>query len=148
MIPPFDERGFLPPGEYVCAWTECVERFGNHPQRQRLLTGLREVLDILRAAGCRTVYLDGSFVTDKPRPNDVDAAYSTTGLDWEQLQRAAPELLDFRDGRAAQKRRYGGEFFPAEWAADLAGEPFLSFFQHDRDGRPKGVVVLHLEAAL
>lgn len=84
-------------------------------------------------------------MTDKQRPNDVDAAYDTAGLDWVQLQYVAPDLLDFRDGRAAQKRRYGGEFFPAETAATLAGEPFLSFFQHDRDGQPKGVVVLRLE---
>ena len=27
----------------------------------------------LRDAGCKTVYVDGSFVTDKERPGDFDA---------------------------------------------------------------------------
>jgi hypothetical protein len=41
-------------------------------RRRTLLAGLREALGALREAGCRTVYLDGSFVTAKEAPEDFD----------------------------------------------------------------------------
>ena len=49
-------------------------------------------------------------------------------------------------GKAAQKARFGGEFFIAESAADPHGTRFLEFFQHTRDGTPKGIVALTLGA--
>lgn len=57
-----------------------------------------------------------------------------------------PVLLDFSDRRAAQKRRFGGELFPAEVAAEPHGTIFLDYFQRDRStGDPKGIVALDLE---
>jgi hypothetical protein len=54
-------------------------------------------------------------------------------------------LLTFANRRAAQKRKYGGEMFPADWAADAAGTNFVRFFQRDRNtGQPKGIIVLDL----
>jgi hypothetical protein len=34
-------------------------------------------MEHLRAAGCRTIYINGSFVTDKLNPNDFDACSAT-----------------------------------------------------------------------
>ena len=45
----------------------------------------------------------------------------------------------------AQKRKYGGELFPADWPADAHGTSFLHFFQRDRvTGRPKGIIAIDL----
>lgn len=57
------------------------------------------------------------------------------------LERLAQELFDFTDHRAAQKRRFKGELFPdvAEAATQKA---FAQFFQTDRDGNAKGIVVI------
>jgi hypothetical protein len=47
--------------------------------------------------------------------------------------------------RAAQKAKYGGEFFPAESAADPFGTRFLEFLQHDKQtGDPKGIIAIDL----
>jgi hypothetical protein len=43
-----------------------------------------------------------------------------------------PELLDFSDRRAMQKRRYGGELFPANAIAAPPNTRYLEFFQIDR----------------
>ena len=60
-----------------------------------------------------------------------------TGLD--------PVLMTFAQRRAAQKRKYGGELFPADWPADAHGTSFLHFFQRDHmSGRPKGIIVIDL----
>ena len=64
------------------------------------MTGLRAALGNLKGAGCRTVYINGSFVTSKELPNDYDACWEETGVDPEALD---PVLLTFDPGRAMQK---------------------------------------------
>jgi hypothetical protein len=55
-----------------------------------------------------------------------------------------PVLLDLSAGRAAQKQRFGGEFFPNVIEAG-SGLVFAEFFQNDRDTGRKGIVVINLE---
>ena len=144
MIPPFDPRtGNLPPGVHEATWDELVARYGYNEQRSRLLAGLKAALDALRAAGCRRVYLNGSFVGATESPGDFDACWETTGVDLPRLALRAPALFDFHRRRAAQKAQYGGELFPAEVAADAVGTLFVDYFQQDKQtGAPKGIVAL------
>jgi len=134
--------GNLPPGIYWVTWKELVSTFGFTPRRVRLLTGLKTALALLKTAGCRSVYIDGSFVTAKSRPGDFDACWAIEGVDPDALD---PVFLDFSHARAAQKARFLGEFFPADLPEGLTGKTFLEFFQTDRDtGAPKGIVALNL----
>jgi hypothetical protein len=56
-------------------------------------------------------------------------------------------LLDFRNGRAAQKVKYLGELFPTDTVEGQSASTFLKFFQTDKQtGRPKGIIALDLEA--
>ena len=143
MIPPFNtETGNLPAGEHAATWEEIVERFGRTPWRRTLLDGLRTALASLRAAGCKKVYLDGSFVTAKEEPGDFDACWEAEGVDGDLLDEA---LLMFDAGRATQKAKFGGELFVADWPADETGALFRKFFQQDRDGNTKGIVVINLQ---
>lgn len=146
MIPPFDERGNLPPGIHRASWVELETRFGKTPWRRALLLGMQEAFNCLHRAGCRTAYVDGSFVTARTAPGDYDACWETAGVDFNLLD---PALLDFSAGRQAQKQRYGGELFPARMAADPEGTPFLELFQYDHaNDRPKGIVEINLESEL
>ncbi len=107
-----------------------------------LLSGLEAALDALRLAGCRRVYLDGSFVSNKPDPNDYDACWEQAGVDWSKLD---PVLLTFDRGRATQKAKYRGELFIAEAAAEPFGTEFIDFFQIDKvTFAPKGIIALNL----
>jgi hypothetical protein len=142
-IPPFEDSGNLPPGIHETTWEEIVARFGGTDWRRELLAGLREALEILRGAGCRRVYVDGSFVTAKEAPGDFDACWERAGVDPGLLD---PVLLDFSNVRAAQKERFRGELFPAEAGADPHGTRFLDYFQHDKlTGEPKGIIAIDLE---
>lgn len=119
-----------------------LDRFGNNTWRRHLLIGLRAALDNLKSAGCRIVYLNGSFVTNKDIPNDYDACWEEDQVDPDLLD---PVLLTFNSGRAAQKAKYMGELFPASVIADVGGLSFLEFFQTDKDtGRPKGIIAIDL----
>lgn len=136
MLPPFDtSTGNLPPGRHAATWEEVVARFGFTARRRRLLAGLKAMLDSLKVAGCRRVYLDGSFVTRKPDPGDFDGLWEPAGVDPAILD---PVLLDLAAPRAAQKAKYGGELL-------ILTPGLLDFFQRDRDGNRKGIVILDLE---
>lgn len=40
-----------------------------------MIDGLELAMTQLKAAGCRTIYINGSFVTSESEPNDFDACY-------------------------------------------------------------------------
>jgi hypothetical protein len=142
MIPDLDTNGNLPPGIHHATWTEIVTRYATSTHRRDLLDGLLDALRSLKTAGCGTAYLDGSLITAKQNPDDFDVCWEPAGVVPNRLD---PELQDFSDGRTAQKARYGGELYPANWAANSDGTPFLDFFQHDRTTeQPKGIIALDL----
>ena len=143
MIPEFNRDGTLPGGIHWSGWEEIESRFGFSERRRELLSGLKSALKALRTAGCRSVYVDGSFVTVKREPGDYDACWDIEGVDVEILDAV---FLDFSDGRRAQKRKYFGEFFPAQMPEGATGRLFLEFFQTEKaTGKPKGIVGLNLE---
>ncbi len=143
MIPAYDSStGNLPPGEHLADWSTIVDRFGTTPWRRWLLNGLSLSLRDLRAAGCRRVYIDGSFITAKVHPGDFDACWDVDGVDFDVIDEV---LLTFDAGRGTQKAKYRGELFPADAAAEPLGTLFRDFFQRDRDGNPKGIIVIDLE---
>lgn len=95
-------------------------------------------------AGCPTVYLDGSYVTGKPKPGDFDACWDPTGVDPGKLD---PVFLQFANGRAEQKVAFKGEFFPSSMMCVDVGRAFVDFFQLDRfTGKQKGIVSISLSA--
>jgi hypothetical protein len=71
MLPRWSTNGDLPPGVHFATWQELEDRLTFNPRRQRMLAGFRQACEQLRKAGCRLVYLDGSFVTRKERPGDL-----------------------------------------------------------------------------
>jgi hypothetical protein len=142
VIPPLEPDGKLPSGIHVATWAELVCFFGGSARRQLLLAGLKAGLESLHLAGCRTAYVDGSFVTAKESPGDFDACWDARGVRGSLLD---PVLLTFDQGRALQKAKYGGEFFPAHFPADVSGITYLEFFQQDKHtNATKGIVALDL----
>ncbi len=142
MLPPLNDDGNLPPGIHSATWEEVIERFGRNSHRLKLLEGVRQVLHLLRAAGCQKAYLDGSFVTRKHTPVDFDLCWDEKEVDEAAL---APIFLDFTQRCAAQKRRFGGEIYPANAPGGIGGWAYLDFFQRcKRTGRAKGILALDL----
>jgi hypothetical protein len=143
MIPSFASSGDLPPGTFEASWEEVVKRFGYNVRREQLLAGLQRGLAVLRDAGCKVAYIDGSFTTAKELPGDFDVCWEEDGVDPDLLDDV---LLDFSLRRAAQKAKYGGEFFLAHDEAVPDGTIYLEFFQRNKYTlKRKGIVLLRLE---
>ncbi|MDE2827466.1 MAG: hypothetical protein OXL40_09190 [Bacteroidota bacterium] len=141
MVLNFDsDTGYLPPGTHVMTWEYFSHHFGFNGHRVRLLEGLLEALRNLARAGCRSVLLNGSFVSNKELPEDYDGAWYTMGVD---VQRLDPVLLDFSRSRSAMKSKYLGELFPTG-AMATRGVIYEDFFKTDRNNIPKGIVHIDL----
>jgi hypothetical protein len=134
------QSGYLPPGVHLAGWPDIAACFGVNSHRKRLLVGLEQALRNFVGAGCRSVLLDGSFVSVKTLPQDYDAAWEPLGVDPGLLD---PVLLGFTRKRAAMKLKYGGEFFPATGIA-APGVLYRDFFQKDRNGVLKGIIDIDL----
>lgn len=143
VIPEFDKNGNLPPGVHTCEWEEFVERFGTTDDRLRLIQGLRLAMEQLKLAGCRVIYINGSFVTSKLKPGDFDACYDNETVDNDYLKIHAPKLLNHYN-RAAQKAKYKGEIFPSSQPVGNYGDNSFNFFQRDRNRNKKGIIAIDL----
>ncbi len=73
MIPNLNAEGYLPPGLHRATVEEIVARFGRESELRRVqMESLRWLVELARRAGVRRIVVNGSFVTDKLEPNDVD----------------------------------------------------------------------------
>ncbi|MBN1803999.1 MAG: hypothetical protein JW837_01990 [Sedimentisphaerales bacterium] len=145
MIPDFINVGgpwkVLPPGVHNATLRDVEVRFATSEHRKCLFSGFKKGALALHKAGCRKIFLNGSFITEKPIPGDFDACWEIMGVDGTKLD---PVFLDFSDRRKKQKERFYGEYFPASAFAD-AKHFFVDFFQVDKyTGNAKGIICINL----
>ncbi|MEO9900377.1 MULTISPECIES: hypothetical protein [Alphaproteobacteria] len=134
----------LPSGVHAASLEDLAATFANNKWRRELFDGLVLASGKLRSAGCLTIYLDGSYVTGKPKPGDFDACWDPNGVDVAKLD---PVFLEFANGRALQKAAFKGEFFPSSMMCKDVGQTFVDFFQLDRfTGKQKGIISIPLSA--
>ncbi len=141
MIPNFVSVGgvwrVLPPGIHNATIKEIENGFATNKHRENLFDGFVRGTKALLKAGCKGIFLDGSFISEKPIPGDFDVCWDPVGVDDRKLD---PVLLDFSHGRRNQKRKFGGEFFPSSAMAD-GKSVFLDYFQEDKhSGKKKGII--------
>jgi hypothetical protein len=171
-LPPFTEDGVLPAGDYGLTLEELaasplVLGWGDADQwdivwRGQLVSNLAVMVRHLWQVGIREVFVDGSFVEDKPHPNDIDgyftcdAALLYTGELEARLQRLDPvwtwDPASRHASAASAKRqlpmwhRYRVELFPhagqGTGIVDQFGNEltFPSAFRQSRSFKPKGIV--------
>jgi hypothetical protein len=100
--------------------------------------GLRAVAD-----GRLRIGLPGRQFRNKEGASwDFDACWDVQNADDDKLD---PVFWDFSRGRAAQKQRFLGEFFPAQLPEGATGRAFIDFFQVNKlSGEPKGIMAVRL----
>ena len=70
---PLVDNGYIPP-TLTCTEAEVVRWFGFNVHREGLLERIRTWIKLARDVKARRLLLDGSFITVKDEPGDVDAA--------------------------------------------------------------------------
>jgi len=129
MIPAFNAEGYLPPGLHRATVDEIHARFGREPELRRVqMESLRGLVELARRAGVRRIVVNGSFVTDKLEPNDVDCVL-LVGAGFPHDEAAEAELLS------------GLPFINMELVDQEGFEQFTEkTFATDRDLVPKGMI--------
>lgn len=130
----------LPPGIHDASIGEIELKYATNTHRKELFAGLENALENLFKAGCQQIFLNGSFVTAKPKPKDYEVAWDPRLVDPNILD---PVFLDFSQGTIHQKKKYLGEFFPSTFIEAKSGKIFVDFFQTEKDtGTHKGIIRL------
>lgn len=144
-IPPFDpDTGYLPPGDHRATWDEIKEVFGGSFRRRELLHELGHVIDDPLRKGVRHIWIDGSFATQKARPNDVDVLYEAPpDTDVTTWGRLAPER------RKELKKEARVDLWKAPAPQPVPGQPFKQQSLHDlwatdRNDTEKGTILLEV----
>ena len=137
----FNDDGILDSGIHKMTWKEFYDFFSFSEWRKELLEGLEKVVVILREIGVARIYIDGSFVTNEPEPNDWDACYDCSFSQMDILK----DIYPFGD-KKEQKKRYKGELYFAGHCPYFLNRDvsFLDFFQQrkDKPALKKGIVEL------
>ena len=142
MIPGFRDDGYLPDGLHIATDVDVAFRFGTSTnQRRRLALRLRRWIELSRIVGAKRLFIDGSFVTAKNDPNDVDAVVWLPDDFAERVSRGDLEAVELETMLLTRRPE---EIFAAEDRRDW--DDWLEFFSRTReaDGRRKGLVEVEL----
>lgn len=139
-LPPLTINGELPLGVHRASLREVLERFGEASRRRLAIAErLSRIYGIARDTGhlARFVVF-GSFVTDKPEPNDVDVfLVMQDTFNGAELKGEAALLFD----HAAADAHLGASVFWVRRLAAFGGEQAtLEYWQAKRGGGQRGIV--------
>jgi hypothetical protein len=126
-IPDFTEAGLLPAGVHDCTMQEAEQFLCSNEHRQEIWNGLQaflEWIDPLPAPAA--ILIDGSYVTDKALPSDVDVVVDITGCSIEDFRRWA---IAHGTAHAIVKEQFRVDFYPY---AIGVGNDFSTYFQYVR----------------
>lgn len=144
MIPQFRNSGDLPIGVHVATLEEFKSRFCNNIKRRQLFDGLLLLIDDLRSIGCKVIYIDGSYTTNKRLPKDIDVCWEIGNLDVNQIELKLPILFDLDPPRNMQKDKYNCDVFPSIFEA-TQDRIYLDFFQINKETQAlKGIIQINL----
>ncbi len=141
-IPPIGVDGYLPEGVYICSEADVIFRFGSSSRhRRRLAIRVRRWIELGRQVGATRLLVDGSFVTAKVAPQDVDTVILLPQDFSRQLEQDHPPALELEEMLLTRRPE---EIFAAEDETDW--EDWISFFSLTRepDRRRKGLVEISL----
>ena len=146
-LPALTEEGELPPGVHLAALSEVRARFGGGSARRKtLILRLERIYRVAQATGhlARFVVF-GSFVTNKPEPQDVDVfLVMADAFDASELTGGMRLLFD----HGAAQAHFGASVF---WVRRRAAWPdeqvAVEFWQVKRGGGRRGTVEIIEETA-
>lgn len=126
-VPAFTQYGLLPAGVHQCTFAEAQACLCSNQHREQVWDGLIQFAQwAVRLPSPDAYLLDGSFVTDKPLPKDIDLVVDVTGCSQaDQLNWFAAHAAH----HAVAKQQFSVDFYP--FVIGL-GNDFSAFFQYVR----------------
>lgn len=147
-IPALDDHGLLPAGVHDCSVEEVQASFGWNEHRRALIRGFSRFLsNEIFGVFDYPVYADGSFVTDKKRPDDIDVVL--------ELRRASDAeswrgFILMHEHRERIRGQYGVDFWVNVRGIGQGIRDFVAFFQYvgQKTAKFKGLESRHPKGIL
>jgi hypothetical protein len=142
-IPNFDPNGLLPVGRHDCGLEEIRPRFGSFTSSDRRPTLFAKLEEFVRevriAAFANSLLIDGSFVTAKLAPNDIDIVLVLPIL--HDLSADLPRVRYNLVSRKRVQKKYGFDIVAVR-ENTIEYEEAVEFFQRVRNepGLRKGIL--------
>ena len=131
---------------------QCVDRFPLSKTRSKIMAGLTEVIERLiqyRVVG--ELWVDGSFLTEKINPGDVDIVLRVQSSVYDNGTREQRRVVDWIGGNLKECDlcdSYVFYEFPKDDPDYLLGKQMRDYwskwFGHSRGRTPKGIAVIEL----
>jgi len=134
MISDFNDNGYLPAGIHTAHFQEVAKRFGGSKslKRSELTNHLKDFYNFIKFHSF-CIYIDGSYITSKLSPKDVDI-----------IVVLKPQFM-FNE-QAKQRLHYFSKSHKLHIIPFIHGihdqkiQEIIDFFSADRQGRPKGII--------
>jgi hypothetical protein len=142
QIPEFNDYGLLPTGLFMASEAQITFRFGTSSRRRRRLAlRVRRWIELARQIGASRLLIDGSFVTSKIEPGDVDSVILLPPDFTKQLADGVEAALELEEMLVTNRPE---EIFAAEDTLDW--QEWVDFFSRTRrlDGLQKGLLEVEL----
>ena len=148
----FDKNtGLLIPGEHKLTIDEFKEIFVYNDKRRLIFSGFQKLLGIFKQIECSHIYADGSFVTKKPFPSDIDICWhmdenkEQRNKQLKKLLEICKPLIFLNDNREFIQNEFYADVFPANTLEGASGLMFKDFFKKDKHtGKEKGIIIIDL----
>jgi hypothetical protein len=135
----FNRRGYL--YETISlSYEEFKHHFGTNSRRMDQISNALQFFRIFHSCGCQTVFVDGSFVSMKKYPEDIDLCFDITGVPNEKMEELFPQFFDPNEIGKIHRNSLCHIFH-----FNATDTTFFDFLQNDRDGYIKGLVKLNLK---
>jgi len=146
MVLEFNNDGALPEGIHEMGLEDFKKQFVYNNRREQIFKGFLKLIKDLRAINCKTVFVDGSFVTLKELPGDIDVCWDDDDeINLDLLDSDYQIFFDMDPPRDAQQSRYHADVFPANTYEGGSGMMFKDFFQQHKDtGNAKGIIKIDI----
>lgn len=132
--------------------TLCVDQFPLSTTRVSIFAGLESLIAILIQNGITAeIWVDGSFLTKKTDPDDVDIVICASGEQYDNGTMEVRELLDYLASADLKPEyhchnflvyEYNDENHPLHEFGKQEKADWLQFFGTDRRNRVKGLAVV------
>ena len=134
----------LPRGLYDASLQEIRQTFGFNSRRKALVDGLERYLRLWdQHQVLESAIVDGSFVTDKAEPGDIDLLVvpKPEALYTQTFEDLVHQLCDDRN---ETKDMFGCEAFPVTGSDSENYRGWIDFFSQGREGGVRGLLRLRL----
>lgn len=114
--------------------------FGTNDWRKVRIRNALIFFEIFSTCGCTTVYIGGSFISTKLRPDDIDLCFDLQNVNYDKVEEVFPDFFDCNKiGEIHRNSKCHILYF------DKTNIQYLRMLEKDKDGYPKGLVKINLK---